>query len=133
MFQNKSVHLRDVYFLKNYLFRSYICVHFQLVAFVREHMWHKTIWLGHLMKLDLTHVGLLVECFFSCFVSVYIEVTVLREISFPRPLFLFLRVSLVVSLAEYITPISLWYLICYKVFRCFSNIKDLDSQLDSCN
>ena len=29
---------RDLYFLKNYLFCSYICVCFQLVAFIREHL-----------------------------------------------------------------------------------------------
>ena len=30
-------------FFKNYLIRSYIRTCFQLVAFVREHMWHKAI------------------------------------------------------------------------------------------
>ena len=30
-------------FFKNYLFYSYICVYFQFVALVREHMWHENI------------------------------------------------------------------------------------------
>ena len=34
---------RDLYFLKKYLFCSYIQVCFQLVAFVREHMWYKAM------------------------------------------------------------------------------------------
>ena len=36
-------------FFKNYLFCSYICVCFQLVAFIREHMWHKVMWIRHSM------------------------------------------------------------------------------------
>ena len=55
--------LRDFYLLKNYLFRSYIRVCFQLVVFVREHMWRKAIWMGQPMRLKLIRVGLLVECF----------------------------------------------------------------------
>ena len=38
--------LKDLYFFKNYLFHSYIHVCFLLVAFVREYMWHKAIWMG---------------------------------------------------------------------------------------
>ena len=48
--------LRDFYFFKNYSFRFYICVCFQLVAFVREHMWHKAIWMEHPVRLKLTRV-----------------------------------------------------------------------------
>ena len=35
------------------LFCSYTRVCFQLVAFVREHMWLKAIWIGHPMRLKL--------------------------------------------------------------------------------
>ena len=73
---------RFIYF-SYYLFPSNIHVFFQLIAFVREQLviykvfftwaWVKTIWMGHSVRLELTSVGLLVECF----VSVCIEVTVL--------------------------------------------------------
>ena len=33
----------DLYFLKNYLLRSYKRVRFQLISFVREHTWPDTI------------------------------------------------------------------------------------------
>ena len=33
------------------------------VAFVRDLMWHKAIWIGHPMGLELPRVSLLVECF----------------------------------------------------------------------
>ena len=35
----------------------YIYVCFQLVAFVREHMWHKALLMGYSMKLELTLVS----------------------------------------------------------------------------
>ena len=50
---------------------------FAACKFVREHMWLKAIRMAHPMRLELTRVGLLVECFFSAFASVYIEVPVL--------------------------------------------------------
>ena len=34
----------------------YICVCFQLVAFVREHIWHKALLMGYSMRLELTHI-----------------------------------------------------------------------------
>ena len=34
----------------------YICVSFKLVAFVREHMWHKALLMGYSMRLKLTLV-----------------------------------------------------------------------------
>ena len=49
--------LRDLYFLKNYLLRTYIRVCFQLLDFVGEHMWHKAILLGHPMRFEFTRVG----------------------------------------------------------------------------
>ena len=39
-----------------YLFCSYIRLCFQLDAFVREHIWHKDLLMGYLMRLELTHV-----------------------------------------------------------------------------
>ena len=39
-----------------YSFCSYIRVCFQLIAFVREHVWHKVLLMGFLMRLALTHV-----------------------------------------------------------------------------
>ena len=38
-----NMYTKRFVFFKNYLFRSYIRVCFQLVAFVREHMWYKAI------------------------------------------------------------------------------------------
>ena len=35
----------------------YIYVCFQLVAFVREHVWHKAFLMGYLMRLELTLVS----------------------------------------------------------------------------
>ena len=58
-------------FFKKYLFCPCIHACFQLVAFVREHMWHKALWMGYLMRFDECS---LVECF-SGFVWVYIKVT----------------------------------------------------------
>ena len=48
---------RFVFFLGFvYLFCSYICVCFQLVAFIREHIWLKALLIGYSMRLELTHV-----------------------------------------------------------------------------
>ena len=38
---------------------SYICVFFQFVAFVREHIWHKVLLMGCSMRLELTRVCIL--------------------------------------------------------------------------
>ena len=35
---------------------SYIRAYFQLVAFVREHIWNKALLMGYLMRLELTRV-----------------------------------------------------------------------------
>ena len=35
-----------------YLFRSYIRVFFQLVVFVKEHIWHKVLLMGCLVRLE---------------------------------------------------------------------------------
>ena len=44
-----------LYFLEFiYLFCSYIHVCFQLVAFVREHIWNKALLMGYSMRLELT-------------------------------------------------------------------------------
>ena len=43
-------------FFRIYLFCSYIHVCFQLVAYVREHLWHKVLLMGFSMRLELTHV-----------------------------------------------------------------------------
>ena len=56
-------------FSKNYLFCSCIHVCFQPVAFVREHMWHKAIWIGDPMRLKLSRLGLLV-----CYIYIYIYI-----------------------------------------------------------
>ena len=80
-----------------HLFCSYICVCFQLVAFIREHMWHKAMCMGYLMKPKLKRC-LLVECF-----------SYLHGFS---PLSFFLRVCLFF----FLSPIGHWYLMCYKVF-----------------
>ena len=48
---------RDLYFSRFiYLLRSYIRVCFQLVAFVREHIWDNVLWIGYSMKLELTRL-----------------------------------------------------------------------------
>ncbi len=39
-----------------FLHTCYICVCFQLVAFVREYMWPKTLLMGYSMRLELTLV-----------------------------------------------------------------------------
>ena len=61
----KDLHffLRFIYFVLTYCF--------QLVAFLREHLWHKAMWMGYSMRLKLTCVWMV----FS-FVWVYIVVTV---------------------------------------------------------
>ena len=46
------IYIRDLYFFKNYLFHSYICVCFQLVS--SENICATR----HAMRLKLTHVGL---------------------------------------------------------------------------
>ena len=48
---------KDLYFFKKHLFRSYIRIGFQLVAFDREHMQYKVIRMGHPMRLELIRVG----------------------------------------------------------------------------
>ena len=40
-----------------FLHTCYIYVRFQLVAFVREHMWHKALLIGDSMRLELTVVS----------------------------------------------------------------------------
>ena len=48
---------RFVFFLGFiYLFRSYIRVYFQFVAFVKEHIWYKALLMGYSMRLELTLV-----------------------------------------------------------------------------
>ena len=47
---------RFVFFELIYLFCSYMLVCFHLVAFVREHIWHKVLLMGYSMRLELTHV-----------------------------------------------------------------------------
>ena len=50
---------RNLYFLSAlfiYLFCSYIRMCFQLVAFVREHIWHMALLMGHSMRFELTRV-----------------------------------------------------------------------------
>ena len=41
-------------FLKIYSFPSHIHVYFQLVAFIREPIWHKALWMGYWRRLELT-------------------------------------------------------------------------------
>ena len=53
---------RDSYFFRIYLFCSFICVCFQLIAFVREHVWHKALLMGYSMRLELMTV-----CSLNCF------------------------------------------------------------------
>ena len=40
-----------------FLHTCYVYVCFQLVAFVREHMWHKALLMGYSMRLELTLVS----------------------------------------------------------------------------
>ena len=57
-----------MYFLNIYI---YIC--FQLVAFVREHIWHKALLMGYLVRFELTLVhslSVFVENLFGQFVKV---------------------------------------------------------------
>ena len=39
-----------------YFFRSNVHVCFQLVPFVREHIWHNTLLMGYSMKVEFTSV-----------------------------------------------------------------------------
>ena len=55
-------------FLKTYLFRSYICVCFRLVAFAREHIWVKALWMGNSLRLELIRAWRVVS-----WLCVYIE------------------------------------------------------------
>ena len=50
---------RDLYFFNLFILFlfCYIYVCFQLVAFVREHMWHKAFLMGYSMRLELTLVS----------------------------------------------------------------------------
>ena len=43
-------------FIYLFLYTCYICVCFQLVAFVREHMWYMALLMGYSMRLELTLV-----------------------------------------------------------------------------
>ena len=50
---------RDLYFFNIFilfLLTCYICLCFQLVAFVREHIWHKALLMGYSMRFELTLV-----------------------------------------------------------------------------
>ena len=56
----RFVFFEFIYFVLTYLFiyiYIYIYICFQLVAFVREHMWHKAFLMGYSMRLDLTLVS----------------------------------------------------------------------------
>ena len=68
---------RDLYFLElNYLFCSYIRVCFQLIAYVREHIWHKALLIGYPMRIELTRLNdfLLVMVYIEVFLSFYLSV-----------------------------------------------------------
>ena len=41
-------------FFRIYLFCFYICVCFQLIAFVRQYICHKALLIGYLMRLEVT-------------------------------------------------------------------------------
>ena len=43
-------------FFRIYLFCPYICVCFQVVAFAKEHIWHKALLMGYSMRLEFTYV-----------------------------------------------------------------------------
>ena len=45
---------RFVFF--KFIYFVLICVCFQLVAFVREHIWHKALLMGYSMRLELIFV-----------------------------------------------------------------------------
>ena len=53
---NKSTKIFVFFLGIIYLFYSYIRVCFQLVAFIRVHIWHKALLMGYSMKLELTRV-----------------------------------------------------------------------------
>ena len=48
---------RIIYFVLTYMFASSLLLS-------SDNMCHKAIWMGHPMRLELTHIGLLVECFY---------------------------------------------------------------------
>ena len=61
-----------IYFVLTYVLYIYVC--FQLVAFVREHMWYKALLMGYSMRLELTLVFSINDL---CLVRlIYIEVVV---------------------------------------------------------
>ena len=76
--------------LSIYFVFTYVC--FQLVTFVREHMWHKAMWMGYSITLELTLVWMVLR-----FVWVYIGIT---------PLFSFLRECLLLFVLH----------LCFRVF-----------------
>ena len=55
MSTKRFVFFRFIYFVLTYV--SYIYACFQLVAFVREYMWHKAFLMGYSMRLELTLVS----------------------------------------------------------------------------
>ena len=57
LFFNDLVH-KEICFILGFidLFCSYIRVCFHLVAFVKEHIWHKALLMSYSMRLELTRV-----------------------------------------------------------------------------
>ena len=64
-------------FCRIYLFCSYICVCFQLEAFVREHIWHKALLIEYSIRLELTRVfslnGFQLIVFYECWSFLFLR------------------------------------------------------------
>ena len=64
---------RFVFFEFIYLFCSYICVCFQLVGFVIEHIWHKALLMRYSMRFELTRFCSLIFSWLSVSIEVFLS------------------------------------------------------------
>ena len=104
---------RDLNFLEFiYLFHSYRRVYFQLVAFVKEHIWHKALLMGYSMRLELTRVCSL--NYFQLLMSLYRS----------HPLFFLECVYLSLLYPSFIFDMFLSLCVCVCVCVCVGVVLD---------
>ena len=107
-------------FFRIYLFCSYIHVCFQLVAFMREYIWHKALLMEHSMRLELTSVWslndfqLVIKRSSSLFLTVCLPKSALSLIDIWYVSWFFcLRQDRVVGVVSCF--IQLWFKFIYKI------------------
>ena len=54
IYSKMSWYTKRIVFFRIYLFCFYICVCVQLVAFIREHIWHKALLMGYSIRLEFS-------------------------------------------------------------------------------